>query len=275
MALDGKPVEMITLLVLCMTIWMQMALAVYGDQFVYVPSQWETVLQCNVVPHWLGAYTKWSQCICIGLLAKGEISLVSIYLIKFSNFQICIFVSTYHHFTSIGFPIIKVNLIFTVPTPIPGIIVVFFLQTKDDDGLVQLLQSCLVLFLSHDDVIKWKHFPRYWPFVRGIHRSPVKSQHKGQWRGALMFSLICTWIKGWVNNGEAGDLRRYRAHFDTTVMCKPYILSLINLTHFIISHSMLLIMHREWYRYIIHSIRINVIPEPCLHSEVNSQSIFA
>ena len=44
--------------------------------------------------------------------------------------------------------------------------------------------------LLHDDVIKWKHFPRYWPFVRGIHRSPVNSPHKGQWRGALMFSLI-------------------------------------------------------------------------------------
>ena len=43
----------------------------------------------------------------------------------------------------------------------------------------------------HDDVIKWKHFPCYWPFVRGIHRSPVNSPHKGQWRGALMFSLIC------------------------------------------------------------------------------------
>ena len=41
----------------------------------------------------------------------------------------------------------------------------------------------------HDDVIKWKHFPRYWIFVRGIHRSPVNSPHKGQWRGALMFSL--------------------------------------------------------------------------------------
>ena len=41
--------------------------------------------------------------------------------------------------------------------------------------------------LSHDDVIKWKHFPRYWPFVRGIHRSPVNSHHKGQWRGALDF----------------------------------------------------------------------------------------
>ena len=43
----------------------------------------------------------------------------------------------------------------------------------------------------HDDVIKWKHFPRYWPFVMGIHRSPVNSSHKDQWRGALMFSLIC------------------------------------------------------------------------------------
>ena len=71
---------------------------------------------------------------------------------------------------------------------------------------------------AHDDVIKWKHFPRYWPFVRGIHRSPVNSPHKGQWRGALMFTLICTRIKGWVNNREAGDLRRYRAHYDVIVM---------------------------------------------------------
>ena len=70
----------------------------------------------------------------------------------------------------------------------------------------------------HDDVIKWKHFPRYWPFVRGIHRSPVNSPHKGQWRGALMFTLICARINGWVNNREAGDLRRYRAHYDVIVM---------------------------------------------------------
>ena len=69
----------------------------------------------------------------------------------------------------------------------------------------------------HDDVIKWKHFPRHWPFVRGIHRSPVNSPHKGQWRGSLMFSLI--WIHGWVNNREAGNLRRYRAHYDVTLMC--------------------------------------------------------
>ena len=72
--------------------------------------------------------------------------------------------------------------------------------------------------LKHDDVIKWKHFPRYWPFVRGIHRSPVNSPHKGQWRGAWKFSLICGWINGWANNCEAGDLRRYRAHYDIFVM---------------------------------------------------------
>ena len=69
----------------------------------------------------------------------------------------------------------------------------------------------------HDDVIKLKHFPRYWPFVWGIHRSPVNSPHKGRWRGALMHSLICAWINGWVNSREDGDLRRHHAHYDVTV----------------------------------------------------------
>ena len=70
----------------------------------------------------------------------------------------------------------------------------------------------------HDDIKKWKHFPRYWSFVWGIHRSPVNSPHKGQWRGALMFSLMCAWINGWVNNREAGDLRHHRAHYNVIVM---------------------------------------------------------
>ena len=76
----------------------------------------------------------------------------------------------------------------------------------------------------HDDVIKWKHFPRYWPFVRGTHRPPVNLPHKGQWRGALMFSLICVWISGWVNYREAGDSRRYHIHYDVTVM-NPFVIS--------------------------------------------------
>ena len=59
-----------------------------------------------------------------------------------------------------------------------------------------------------DDVIKWTHFPLYWPVSR-IHRD---SPHKHQWRGALMFSLICTWT----NNRYAGDLRHH--HYDVIVM---------------------------------------------------------
>ena len=47
---------------------------------------------------------------------------------------------------------------------------------------------------------------------------PVNSPHKGQWRGALMFSLICAWINDWVNKREAGDLRRRRGHYDVNVM---------------------------------------------------------
>ena len=52
----------------------------------------------------------------------------------------------------------------------------------------------------------------------GIQRSPVNSPHKGQWHGALMFYLICVWINSWVNDREAGDLGRYRPHYDVTVM---------------------------------------------------------
>ena len=90
---------------------------------------------------------------------------------------------------------------------------------------LDFIHKCIVYTLggaicdhNHDDVIKWKHFPRYWLFVREIHRSLVNSPRKGQWRGALMFTLICARIKGWVNNGAAGDLRRNRAHYGVTVM---------------------------------------------------------
>ena len=79
---------------------------------------------------------------------------------------------------------------------------------------------------QHDDVIKWKHFPRNRPFVRGIHRSPVNPA-QGPVRGALIFSWICVWINGWVYNCEAGDLRRYRAHYDAIVMNSVQWMSLL------------------------------------------------
>ena len=70
----------------------------------------------------------------------------------------------------------------------------------------------------------WRHqmetFSALLAFLWGIQRSLVNSSHKGQWRGALVFPLICTWTNGWVNNRDTGDLRRHWAHFD--VMCQWY-----------------------------------------------------
>ena len=71
--------------------------------------------------------------------------------------------------------------------------------------------------VKHDDDIEWKHLPRYWPFVKGIHRWPVISPHKGQWRGALMIFFICAWTNGLANNRNADDLRRHRAHYGICV----------------------------------------------------------
>ena len=71
----------------------------------------------------------------------------------------------------------------------------------------------------------WRHqmeiFPALLVLCAGNSPVPMNSPHKGQWRRALMFSLICVWINDWVNNREAGDLRRHRGHYDVNVMCQP------------------------------------------------------
>ena len=74
-----------------------------------------------------------------------------------------------------------------------------------------------VTTILHDDVIKWTFSTL---LAIGAGNSPVTMNfpHKGQWQGALVFSLICTWINGWVNNRGAGDLRPHRTHYDGVVM---------------------------------------------------------
>ena len=78
-----------------------------------------------------------------------------------------------------------------------------WVQTLDLALVLNVQDEWVIVFyeeglsqMPHDDVIKRKHLPRYWPFVRGIHWSLVNSPHKGKWRGALMISLICAWING-------------------------------------------------------------------------------
>ena len=89
-------------------------------------------------------------------------------------------------------------------------------------GFRQISSNWILGFTVGNGFTWWRHqmeiFLRNWMFVRGIHRSPVGSLQKGQWRGALTFSLIFAWTNGRANNRDAGDLRSNRAHYDVTVM---------------------------------------------------------
>ena len=72
------------------------------------------------------------------------------------------------------------------------------------------------IMLSHSLSAWWRHQIKAFSALLAI--CAGNSPHTGQWRGASIFSLVCVWINGWVNNREAGDLRRYRAQFDVSVM---------------------------------------------------------
>ena len=95
---------------------------------------------------------------------------------------------------------------------------------------------------SHYDVIKWKHFPRYWPFVWGIQGSPVDFPHKGQWRGAFMFSLICAWTNGLLSG--VPDF------FD-----RNKILSGGDLSHYQVPHCIRVFFYFVWFVFIHHNFQ--------------------
>ena len=70
----------------------------------------------------------------------------------------------------------------------------------------------------------WRHQMETFSALLAIFKgnSPVTSEfpHKGQWRGALMFSFIFVWKKVWVNNRDAGDLKHHHTDYDVTLMCQ-------------------------------------------------------
>ena len=89
------------------------------------------------------------------------------------------------------------------------------------DDVIMKWQLCCCWWYN---VSWWRHqmetFSAWLVLCAGNSPVPVNSPHKGQWRGALMFSLIC--MNGWVNNREAGDLRRYPVHYDVIVMLRKH-----------------------------------------------------
>ena len=84
------------------------------------------------------------------------------------------------------------------------------------NGKETYMPNIWCIFIAWSRFTWWRHQMETFSALLAIcaGNSPVP----GQWRGALMFSLICVWLNGWVNNREAGDLRRYRAHYDVIVM---------------------------------------------------------
>ena len=99
--------------------------------------------------------------------------------------------------------------------PLVFIVDIVYLNTQDINPHVSFEIYAFEITAASPRGQWWRHqmetFPRYWPSVRGIHQSPVNPPLKGQWRGALMFSLISAWTNGWVSNRDA--LRRHRAHY--------------------------------------------------------------
>ena len=64
--------------------------------------------------------------------------------------------------------------------------------------------------------IRMGYFFPWWRHQMETFSALLATDHR--WRGALVFSLICTWTNGWANNRDAGNLRRHRAHYDAIVM---------------------------------------------------------
>ena len=137
-----------------------------------------------------------SKCTCVARPAANRIlsteSTQSLWLIKFVTcYVFCIYVN-----------------ICTVYIFAPGSNIIVRLPIKLISYYIILHYVILYLFMS---------YLSYY-IISCLITSPVNSPHKGQWRRALMLSLLCAWINGWVNNGEAGDLRRHCVHHDVTVM---------------------------------------------------------
>ena len=87
-------------------------------------------------------------------------------------------------------------------------------------GKMLFIDGCHIyshtLGILHDDVIKWKHFPRYWPLAR--EKPPVTGGFPSQKPVAWSFEVFFIWTNGWASNRDGGDLIRHRAHYGVTVI---------------------------------------------------------
>ena len=121
--------------------------------------------------------------------------------------------------------------------------------------LHSIFRTSRSVWIVHDDVIKWKHLPRYWPFVRGIHRSPVTGEFPTQgpvtWSVDVLFDLRPNkrlskqWGGWWYET--------HRAHYDVIVMNDDYYTkahTIINTAHITdCQHIIKMIQVRFWIHF--------------------------
>ena len=83
-----------------------------------------------------------------------------------------------------------------------------------------LLERCHLGLFFLTKLTWWRHQMETFSALLALcaGNSPVYSPHKGQWRGASIFSLIWACSNSWANKGDAGDLRCHGAHYDVIVM---------------------------------------------------------
>ena len=161
----------------------------YMEHSGYGFSQWEVALVCDAFSHWPSPCPEWSP-----KLSQGWTGIV---LKRAKPQRSTLLPSTVIAATAAEMLLLSLLL------------------------LVLLLLLIMMMMLMM--VITWRRhqmetFSALLALCAGNSPVPVNSPHRGQWRGALMFSLICVWINDWVNNREVGYLRRYRAHYDFIVM---------------------------------------------------------
>ena len=125
-------------------------------------------------------------CESMAVVFKMVILLVNFQKWKVSNSKLVLAYAKYDHFNVLCNDIIKEYIAFPKMLSMLGTWFYWMWSTHMRHTAVGETNTPK----KEHDVIKWKHFPRYWPFVRGMHQSPMVSPHKGQWGGALMFSLI-------------------------------------------------------------------------------------
>ena len=85
-------------------------------------------------------------------------------------------------------------------------------QTNDMQFLLMPCKHWMPLIVSHYDVIKWKHFPHYRPFVREIHPSPVDPPYKGTVTWIIDISLLSVWTEYWTNTRLTTSSNRHDGH---------------------------------------------------------------